>query len=257
MRRAGYNSSFIFDNNVLVGVILEADFTAEHEFGINNLKEAFGITENPRRFGIKNRVAHQVPKHVYYQENNEYAVLMVLKSWHRDANCCFKLYDNELYLDNGFAGAWDGSSFGIKVTKENIPYLKEIYHAILDKNIIIMIGGKSQNLYRGGLFIGILDKIPETAKIDLYNSDRDWYNLTCDAKKTGIYQKLEKAGKKYYALSPAYTNKNNTKYKVHFFLNPREQHLYNFGWFTVEELEDWAQNKGPVCKDIKELNNYV
>lgn len=42
-----------------------------------------------------------------------------------------------------------------------------------------------------------------------------------------------------------------TKYAIVFWLNPWEQRIHHSGWFTVEELELWAENKGPVMKEIK------
>jgi hypothetical protein len=31
-----------------------------------------------------------------------------------------------------------------------------------------------------------------------------------------------------------------------YFLNPMRQQENNFGWFTVEELEQWMEGKGPI-----------
>jgi len=33
---------------------------------------------------------------------------------------------------------------------------------------------------------------------------------------------------------------------VVFWLNPTEQHKYNFGWFNIEDLTDWASDKGKI-----------
>jgi hypothetical protein len=37
-----------------------------------------------------------------------------------------------------------------------------------------------------------------------------------------------------------------------YWLNPREQDIHNYGWFTVEELKQWAENKGPVMMTKKQ-----
>jgi len=39
-----------------------------------------------------------------------------------------------------------------------------------------------------------------------------------------------------------------TKYPVMFWLNPQEQNKYRCGWFTVEELTEWAEDKGTIIK---------
>ena len=55
---------------------------------------------------------------------------------------------------------------------------------------------------------------------------------------------LKDADKGYYALSPSWDGDNN----LIFWLNPREQHVYNHGWFNVDELKMWAKNDGPIMK---------
>ena len=70
---------------------------------------------------------------------------------------------------------------------------------------------------------------------------------------TGIEEVLKAAGKKWYALSPGWRDKR--KQHVDFFLNPCEQERYDFGWFTVEELRQWARDEGPVLLD-KTLRDF-
>ncbi len=67
----------------------------------------------------------------------------------------------------------------------------------------------------------------------------------------------EEAKKGYYALQPMWASKIKstkdgeikTQYPVVFFLNPINQNECNFGWFTVEQLLDWIDGKGPIPKD--------
>lgn len=35
-----------------------------------------------------------------------------------------------------------------------------------------------------------------------------------------------------------------------FWLNPMNQKKYNHGWFTIEELQQWAKDNGPIVKNI-------
>ena len=77
--------------------------------------------------------------------------------------------------------------------------------------------------------------------------DEDYFRLITVASETGIYKILKDAGKRFFALSPKW--KDDNKEEVVFWLNPIEQHIYNYGWFTVEDLKLWAKNEGPVMME--------
>jgi hypothetical protein len=92
--------------------------------------------------------------------------------------------------------------------------------------------------------------------------DEDAAALGVASDKTGIIDRLAKhnAGKDwrdptkcgYYACKPSWIHeesKYDTKYDVIYFLNPQEQHRCNFGWFTVEQLDQWLAGTGPVIKE--------
>lgn len=64
--------------------------------------------------------------------------------------------------------------------------------------------------------------------------------------KTRIHKILAKSGKKYFALSPRWAD--DQKKEVVFWLNPYDQDKYNSGWFSVQDLKDWAKDKGKVMK---------
>ena len=59
MRRT-YNSQFIFnEDGTFVGLNLGADYCAEHEWGIRDLEDTFGINRN--LVGIKSRTIQKLP----------------------------------------------------------------------------------------------------------------------------------------------------------------------------------------------------
>lgn len=60
-------------------------------------------------------------------------------------------------------------------------------------------------------------------------------------KKSGIKKLLEKKGKRFFYLGPKMENG-----KLIFWLNPMEQKKYKLGWYTLEHLQQWADDKGPV-----------
>src|SRR3546814_19195425 len=90
----------------------------------------------------------------------------------------------------------------------------------------------------------------------------DWCSDVCSsdlAEATGIKEKIDAlpvhygslAMKRYFALCPKWTSPGliegrTTAHPVIFFLNPAQQDKNNHGWYTVEELEQWLDGKGPV-----------
>ena len=99
----------------------------------------------------------------------------------------------------------------------------------------------------------IVDRLPKKYTDDMENADKDYIALLKAVKETRIEEKLKKANLKYFALSPRWVKDMKmdgiqTKYKVIFFLNPREQSKYNAGWVTVEDLLDWIKGKGRIIR---------
>ena len=96
--------------------------------------------------------------------------------------------------------------------------------------------------------------IPREMKESIMAGDVDNKNLQDAVEKTKIKKILEQAGKHYYCLKPMWASSmklgtnRRTRHPVIFFLNPWEQKINNSGWFTVEELKQWAKGKGPVLK---------
>lgn len=98
-------------------------------------------------------------------------------------------------------------------------------------------------------------------------SHNDAIALRQASDETGIVAKLKatqahsqagyiEGGCRWYALSPRWLSEkekkaNITKYPVIYWLNPEFQHRTNCGWFTVENLEQWIEGKGPIPKTNK------
>lgn len=252
MRRA-YNNEVIKKNGKIVGINLGADFTSEHEWGIDGIKRSFGI--DSKKIGIDGRSINTVPETLYRQEvkihNKKYYVLILLRyalgSWYCPDRT--QLIDKDIQSfelnpnDKGISTAWDESSFGILVDENNKNVVEDLYEAFKNKDIVIGVSpsGVFQN---GGLKILVKSEIEKEVVNSIKESDLDAIRLKEAAEKTGIHKILEKAGKKYFALSPRW--KDDTKKEVIFWLNPYEQNIHNFGWFGVEELKQWAEDKGVV-----------
>ena len=40
--------------------------------------------------------------------------------------------------------------------------------------------------------------------------------------------------------------------EIRFWLNPVDQHSYNVGWFSIDELVQWANDMGPVLAEVED-----
>lgn len=264
MRRGNDNGWLLDDNRKLVGISLGSDFTAEHEWGIEGIKESFGISSDPKIFGLRRRLISKVPtEKIYFKETGTKSILIFHNSrWFADdLNKTDKhpMIDRELNPYRGDLGtAWDETSFGIYVKdKEGKKRLKQLFEAIQKGAVAIWLGGGGV-FQNSGLTIGIVGCIPTDSLQQLFDGDKKIYEADQAAKETGIEEHLKKSGKRWFALSPGSLLKNTkdgdvkTAYKIMFWLNPMDQNLYNYGWFTVEQLKQWAKNEGPIMKTTGE-----
>lgn len=236
----------------LVGFNLGADFCAEHEWGIKGIVREFGVDKG--KVGIDGRMVTVVPKSLIYTdityEKIKCHLLVLVPSYYREENLnitkdvlrTWELYTYRLE-ETGITTAWDEKSFAILVTDKYKDELKELYEAFLNLDVAVGIA-PSEVFKNGGLKFCIKSKLPEETIQSIKDADLDYLALQKSAEKTGIKKILEKVGKKYFALSPRW--KDNNKKEVIFWLNPYHQDVDNFGWFTVDDLKDWAKGKGKI-----------
>lgn len=271
MRRCGKSPSFVEDDGKVLGITLPADYCAEHEWGIEKLNNLFGITKE-NKVGLESRQATKVPnkekdswnyRDFMYEEKNGMAALTVgfhiFQSKNEKEKTLFDQLPYELQnrvnskSEEFIEGAWCEESFGILVKGENnIKKLRLVRDAIESINVAIFLGGGRNIFENAGLVIAFVDTFPADSALEMKQKDEDRINLHEAAKATGIEEKVCAAlkgdfgGKPFYALSPRWKSNQNTKHKVVFWLNPTDQQKNNYGWFTVEELEQWIEGKGPI-----------
>jgi hypothetical protein len=237
-----------------IGFILEADFTAEHEFGIEELKSTLGIPSKIswKMFGLRARTITKYDERCLYLSHEKKHSLLTFEEnnpWKRFRT----LSDEELhpYKDDQAVCAWDGGSFGIVVTSEHIQILEDLKEAFEHKDIAIWLGKTSNNPFeKPGLIIAIASRVSKESRKLMRDSDIDYLKLMSAFRKTGIEALLKIVGKGYYCLAPKW--RDNGKKELVFWLNPHEQKKYNAGWFALPDLIDWAHNKGPVIKSDNE-----
>lgn len=272
MKPATNDVEFIFDDEKnLIGVNLGWDYTAEHEWGIDELKKSFGIGDKSsifkKVFGVANRRVSLVPEDLFFAKttykNNTYYVLALPNPYTKKyleftkkGHLCkssidtfrlmmWRFIDETSKHKVDVVSSWDSKTFAIATNTFNKDNLETIYNALLNKDAIIMLSGSNNPFANAGLCIFIESKLPQKFLDDLYEDDKEYYKLQKAVEKTKIIEKLKKANKEYYALCPTFEEDGTLK----FWLNPQEQSKYNYGWFTVKDLLLWIKEKGPIIKE--------
>lgn len=267
----------------IIGVNLGWSFCAEHEWGIDGIRRAFGIPGEPERrrgtrdlmqsdlVGAEVRTITKVPKSLIFREF-ESAVYLVYSSYYEVEEPSQEYLDRMMEIrsdsESDLQTAWSRGSFGIHLKKDQSDVLTtrtmvlgQLYEALRRKDAMIFIGGRSNPFGNGGLVIAIRSRVPADALRQMKESDENYLDLI-DAvekveKETGLKAKLEAAGRKYFYLSPRWAkdvqlNGETTEHPVVFWLNPYEQRKNNSGYYTVEQLLDWIEGKGPIPKSEAE-----
>lgn len=280
MRKAYSDICFLsmpvpLSEDVLVGISLGFDFCSEHEWGIQGIKNLLGIKEpSKENMGTKARKATLVPDCLFFMEKKlpktkkleaEYYAVLVMddsaiqKDWHTESRATFffKNIRSKFYGDNTLVTEWDENGFAIYVKGEkDIANLKKIHQAILDKDICIGLTSNKNPFSGSGLRIFIHSQVPKELEDSQIEVDTDYFKLQdalAEANVKGLEDRLHAAGKSWFALHPCWNNFRNkdgelrtTKYPFIFWLNPREQKKYKWGYVTFEELEQWIEDKGTI-----------
>ena len=236
---------------------LGADFCAEHEWGIDGIKDLLGIpnyeTVEPPFDISRFQITRCLQDNLAFIEDKQDTFLYLhkgyrklesvsSKNWNEPCLTREKYKQDDSVLPVKSSGMWDANEFALYTNEENgRKYLKELYEAILNKDIAVMIGG-GHSFQNGGLNLLIISKASQEAKETIAESLQDAAELREAAVATGIFEKVSKT--MYYALSPHW--KNAEKTEVHFWLNPTDQKNNNHGWYTVEDLELWLIGEGPI-----------
>ena len=243
--RKGMSPKFIFEGEQFLGVSLSADYTTEHEIGIKALQQKLGI--NPNALGIERRRINN-PKAIIHQPE-----IHLIACTYSSGPADYLLKD-ELsfrYKLPDIAGAWSDRDFGVRFSPAFGFLEDELWAAIEAKDAALISTGVFNDHYAAeGLNLVIISRLPAEILATLYESDSDAVRLRDADLATGLAAKLKAAKKEYYALQPHWAasikSLSPTAYSVAFWLNPVDQKNNNFGYFTVEELEQWIEGAGPV-----------
>lgn len=263
--RRGNDNGFLVHEDVLVGISLGADFTAEHEWGIKGITQRFGL-EGVREgtllhrkcVGIDARRVKRLPKNFEIVKHGDFSYLFACQS--SDGTGLTKKYlDQRMeaswtqWRDEEpitLCTAWDRNSFGVATQgKEGRTYLKELVAAFHDNDAAITFAGRVIPFGNPGLMLLIVSRLQQEWLDIMRDGDIDNINLKNASIATGIIDRLKEAGRKYFACSPRWANKEKTE--VQYWLNPMEQNIHNSNWVSVADLDDWIEGKGKVMKEVE------
>lgn len=263
MKKTVLNKDWLFnEQNEFCGVNLGSDFCTEHECGINYIKAAFAIdgivkvktsklfgipirTKIEPNFGIIGRVINEVPEKFVHGIAGKYRFIGFYDSlsakW-MDSIVKEAITDNNRHSSPFMAYWCDRGFLLVSSDQEKIIQLRD---SILALNLAIYLGGR-KFISNNGLVLSIATKLDKPVIDAMEQGDRSVYELRKKADATGIYDRIRESDKRYFALTPKWKDKDNGL--IHFWLNPENQRTYNSGHFTVEELDQWIANEGPIIK---------
>ena len=272
MRRGHSNSKLIEEKETFYGISLGYDFCAEHEWGIEKLKNKLGIDNN--KMGIDGRKITKKDTAVVFLKEGDEAVL-ITKPWSfNDKKYTFKELINRdlsLYDKEELATAWDGDSFGIHVKGDkNVNKLENIYEAFKKNDIAIAsIKGDIPAFSNSSLSVLIASNLPKEVTDSMYHVDKEHKDLLDYEKEIGITELKEQAKSSGYrgihyfmACSPKWIDYNNaenrekrkkelgTKYDISYWINYSDDDD-NYGWYKAEEIKQWLSTPGLKLTQIR------
>ncbi|MFA6158345.1 MAG: hypothetical protein WC763_01840 [Candidatus Paceibacterota bacterium] len=245
-----YTSScaFVAQGDIVVGISFGSEPCSEHENGHGGLREAFGIPQELTRevCGIDARtITRSHPKLRLIEAGNvSYLLCPPNETVYKDISNEHIDHMVGFLPGKGVSGAWDDSSFAIRIAGEHAPFLRRLHEAFEAKDIVIFQSGKG--FCMPGLYLILRSAMPKESIEGFASADTSRLNLADAVDASGIKERLKAAGKKYLALSPRWRDEGNGLFLL--WLNPWHQDDDNCGWFTVSDLDDWILGKGRIPK---------
>jgi len=159
------------------------------------------------------------------------------------------LLKDELALEEKeLAAAWDEGSFGVKVISKHREVLTMLDNAFQNKNGVIMLSGKDNPFANRGLLLVDYSKIPEETKNEFRKNDKEYRDEQAMFRKmeqeSRVYELLKESKKGFIALHIARLDENRQPLWL---LNPLDRSC-KWGFYTTEQLRQWAKDEGPVLK---------
>lgn len=265
MKNCTNDKEFITIDEKIIGINLGWDYASEHEWGIDELHQYFGIDRKKPGFeGLRNTI---IPDDIFLakcsiydlESKEERNVVLAYQpgmvSYSKSATHLEEIIGmivkNNLYYQNeaGIASAWSESDFGVMVREDEGYVLENLLDAFQNKRGIIMLGGRTSPFGNSGLLLVDYSLLPEKTKKEFKEEDiavrkeKTMYSRL--EKESGVIELLKKAGKSWCSLS---VQGLDDKGEPLWWLNPYDQRNHQYGWYHTEDLKLWAEDKGPVME---------
>ncbi len=151
-----------------------------------------------------------------------------------------------LQSDQLIKSSWDDSDARVVVFgPRRVQALRGLYNALKQGKATLGVSGPTNQFGRGALCLCDSTKVSEEQKISVMQADLERIALRDKVRASGIEKDLEAGCRGYCALRPRMEENGD----LLFFLSPKNQMMYNSGWFSLRELQDWIKGEGPVFKD--------
>lgn len=290
MRVSTFGTELVFDGDTTIGVSFGHDFCSEHETGIGRIRQSFGSSiplsynrgpsvspfehwkilnrdQDLKFFGL-GRLLPDIKLPPMGVERRRVGKIPPGFGWHQKGDLGGFGYDDHHYINGGrhrvagvsihkvdelietglsrrekatLVAAWDSSSFlVIGMTPEVTNQLRDLYERMRDGDMLIA--------FNHGLQLLVASRLPKEDAEVFLKEDMQSFEDAKWLESTGIHDFLLKAGRRWYSLSSVSRAQNGER---RVWLNPMEQGNYNAGWYTIDQLKLWAENKGPVMKTMK------
>ncbi len=243
--RAGRDPKLLIEGGKVIGLSFGADYCAEHEIGIEPIKMAFRVRSQIGLYGLERRVARSSPSDLCWFRHSKGAEGFALCG----NGGLPPTMSKELVGRKGtkLSAAWRDHSFAaVAKDRDTKEVLRTLLGAMERMDAAVFLSRDEPYAFLPGLTICVASSIPRSVVDHWENKDREWYALQLDFQASGIAERLRVSRKVYYSLRPSRASDGTLR----IWLNPVQQNLYTAGWYTVEELEAWAENKGPVLKPL-------
>ncbi len=144
-------------------------------------------------------------------------------------------------------GLWDEEEFvAIGFGSTGKSSIQALTNAYLKSDLSVWYGN-GDGVRMGGLNICVTSKIPQIVCQNFQEEHLNVELLKKAKRATGIEDLLKKAGRGYYALEVDWAD--DTRSSLKFWLNPYDQEQNKSGWFTLDDLKDWANGNGIIIKE--------
>jgi len=154
------------------------------------------------------------------------------------------LFSGDVLTKIGLYSVVDGVYFAIAaVGEEGVNYLETIYKEINEGNVALFYSLVDEDHSKYGINLFLIDKVPSEFTDEMKSIGESKSRLHSEFNSTGIVQKLYDNKKEWVSLSPRWVDESEEDIII--WLKPRDS-KYNSGWFSVNDLLLWIEEKGPV-----------